>query len=438
MRDRARAGGRGAPPLRVLLIAPAHSYRTPAYLAAAAGLGVEVILASDGPYSLIPRVAGGLHIDFTDAQRSQRTILDALRRVPISAVIATDDAAAEVSSRVAEALGLPHNPPFAARTARRKDLARAALAAAGVPVPSFRTIALERPLAAQIAGVGYPCVVKPVALAASRGVIRADTPQALLAACRRIERIVAECRDAVERGTLIIEDFVPGIEVAVEGILREGRLHPLAIFDKPDPLDGPYFEETYYITPSRLASSRQERVVARVAEACRAYGLREGPVHAELRIDGEDIWVIEVAARTIGGDCARLLDFGAGRSLEDLVLSHALGRSSSRSANEQAAGVLMIPTTRAGTLRRVEGVLDASRVAGVEDVVIAVREGYELVPLPEGGAYLGFVFARAASACEVESALREAHARLRVVVAPSWRLQPGTDREAGRLAAGSV
>lgn len=414
-----------APAARVLLIAPAQSYRIPAYFNAAQALGVELVLASDGRHSLISRVVEGVHIDFSEPERSHRRLLDAIREEPVSAVVATDDAATELSSRVAESLELPHNPPSAARIARRKDLARAALASAGVRVPRFRTIDLRRPRVPQIGGVGYPCVVKPLALAASRGVIRTDSPEELLAACRRIERIVEGCGEEEERRTLLVEDFVPGAEVAMEGILRKGRLHRIAMFDKPDPLDGPFFEETYYIMPSRLAPAYQERVVARVAGACRAYGLREGPVHAELRVNSEDVWVIEIAARTIGGDCARLLDFGTGRSLEELVLSHSLGRSLDIESINQAAGVLMIPTIRAGTLRRVEGVLEASRIPGIEDVAIAVREGYELIPLPEGGSYLGFVFARADTAEEVEAALRQAHACLRVVVAPAWRLERG-------------
>ena len=409
----------------MLLIAPAQSYRIPAYFNAAQALGVELVLASDGRHSLISRVVEGVHIDFSEPERSHRRLLDAIREEPVSAVVATDDAATEISSRVAESLELPHNPPSASRIARRKDLARAALASAGVRVPRFRTIDLRRPRVPQIDGVGYPCVVKPLALAASRGVIRTDSPEELLAACRRIERIVEGCGEEEERRTLLVEDFVPGAEVAMEGILRKGRLHRIAMFDKPDPLDGPFFEETYYITPSRLAPAYQERVVARVAGACRAYGLREGPVHAELRVNSEDVWVIEIAARTIGGDCARLLDFGTGRSLEELVLSHALGRSLDIESINRAAGVLMIPTIRAGTLRRVEGVLEASRIPGIEDVAIAVREGYELIPLPEGGSYLGFVFARADTAEEVEAALRQAHACLRVVVAPAWRLERG-------------
>ena len=407
----------------MLLISPARSYRIAAYCAAAAVLGVELLLASEGRHSLISRVAKGLHVDFADPERACRTLLAEIRHIPVAAVVATDDAVTEIASRVAQALGLAHNPPHAARIARRKDLARQTLAAAGVRVPCFRTLDLRRPLARQIAGLDYPCVVKPVALAASRGVIRADGPEQLLAACRRIALILAEVTDEEERSTLLVESFVPGFEVAVEGMLHRGCLRPLAIFDKPDPMDGPYFEETYYVTPSRLSSSQQERIVEHVDEACRAYGLREGPVHAELRVDVQDTWVIEVAARTIGGDCARLLDAGIGRPLEELVIAQALGRPLEIDSNPGAAGVLMIPTAARGTLRRVEGVLEASRVEGIDEVVIAVREGYELVPLPEGGSYLGFVFARAATPQAVEWALREAHARLRVVSAPAWRLE---------------
>jgi biotin carboxylase len=261
-------------------------------------------------------------------------------------------------------------------------------------------------------------VVKPLALSGSRGVIRADTPAALSEACERIGRILTEVHDPYERGHVLVEGFVPGPEVALEGILEAGRLRVLALFDKPDPLDGPFFEETYYVTPSRLPAQVRAGVAARVQEACRAYGLIRGPVHAEARLHAGDAWVLEVAARTIGGQCARLLHFGTGRGLEELVLAQASGLPLALEPPAEAAGVLMIPTPRAGLLRRVEGVLAALRVPFVEDVEISVREGYVLVPLPEGSAYLGFVFARAPTAELAERALREAHARLTVVTVP--------------------
>ena len=418
---------------RVLLLAPPQSYRLHAYLEAAAALGVDLVVASQGEHSLIRAVADGIQIDLQAPDCALAAIVRAGRSAPFAAVVATDDATVELGSRAAAALGLAHNPLSAARAARRKDLARAALARAGVPVPSFTAIDLDRALGPQLVEIRYPCVVKPLALAASRGVIRADDRAQLEAACRRVEAIIADVAERIERRTLLVEAFIPGVEVAVEGLLDRGTLQVLATFDKPEPLDGPYFEESYYVTPSRVEVALGERVRRRVAEACEAYGLREGPIHAELRLHDGEAWIIEVAARTIGGDCARLLRFGTGRSLEQLVLEQALGRRPRLRANAGAAGVLMIPIPAGGTLRRVEGVLQARRVAGVEEVVIAVREGYELVPLPEGGSYLGFVFARGATPDEVEAALREAHACLNVVVAPAWRLEPGTFARSTRI-----
>jgi biotin carboxylase len=254
-------------------------------------------------------------------------------------------------------------------------------------------------------------------------VIRTDTAFELTRAAARVQVLLARAglHDPEERETLLVEEFIPGVEVAVEGLLTQGRLEILAIFDKPEPLNGPYFEETYYITPSRLDSPNQQALHAAIVAACTAYELREGPIHAECRINEHGVWILEVAARTIGGLCGRLLRFGAGHGLEDLVLMHAIGESPVLQSEPGGAGVLMIPIPQAGILRRVEGVLAARQIPYIEEVIVDVREGYELVPLPEGASYLGFIFARAPSAAQAEAALRAAHACLRVVVMPLWR-----------------
>jgi len=412
-----------ASPRRILLIAPHDSYRTAPFLAAAKARGIEVMIASEAKHPLVSAYARGLHIDFGDLQASLQTILREARERPFAAVLGSDDASIELAVFAANALGLPHNPPAAVRLARRKDLARARLTEVGVPVPRHWRLDLTRPLAAQFADIRFPCVLKPVALAASRGVIRADNPDELAQAAARIQVLLAHAglHDAEERNTILVEEFIPGFEVAVEGLLTRGRLEILAIFDKPDPLDGPYFEETYYITPSRLDAPAQHALRDTIASACAAYGLREGPIHAECRINGQGIWILEVAARTIGGLCGRLLRFGTGTNLEELVLLHAMGERPEMNSETGGAGVLMIPIPQAGILRRVEGVLAAEKVPYIEEVVIYVREGYELVPLPEGSSYLGFIFARAPSAAEAEAALRAAHACLRVVVMPLWK-----------------
>ena len=460
------------PPARVLLLTPPGSYRVHAYLEAARDLGIGMIVASEGEYSLVPGLGEGLRVELADTEAVIGQVVRAHRDRPIAGVVATDDGTVELANRVAAALGLAHNAASAARITRRKDLARAALAAAGLPVPAVRRVDLRRPAAPQIAGVEFPCVVKPLALSASRGVIRADDVPGLEAACRRAGAVAAAAAsvrsplaagasadvavswqngvatgvstppaagastavpargsiDDEERHTLLVESFVPGPEIALEGMLVGGELSVLAIFDKPDPLDGPFFEETIYVTPSRLPPPVRSLAAERVREGCAAYGLTEGPVHAELRIHDGDAWIIEIAGRTIGGDCARLFTFGSGTSLEHLVLQTALGRvpgapdAPFRGAG-RAAGVLMIPTPGAGVLRRVEGVMAASRIPGVREVSITVREGYELTPLPEGGTYLGFVFALGEDPAAVEDSLRRAREAIRVVVAPSLAVE---------------
>lgn len=410
-------------PRRILLIAPHDSYRTAPFLAAAKARGIEVLIASEAKYSLVSAYADGLHLDLGDIQASLQTILREAQRRPFAAVLGSDDASTELAALAAAELGLSHNPTAAVHLARRKDLARARLARAGVPVPRHWRLDLTRPLAAQIGDIRFPCVLKPVALAASHGVIRADNLAELTQAAARIHILLARAglRETEERETILVEEFIPGFEVAVEGLLTQGSLEILTIFDKPDPLNGPYFEETYYITPSRLDTPTQQALRETISAACAAYGLREGPIHAECRINEQGVWILEVAARTIGGLCGRLLRFGTGLNLEELVLLHALGERPELQTEAGGAGVLMIPTPQAGILRRVEGVLAAGKVPYIEEVVINVREGYELVPLPEGSSYLGFIFARAPSAAQAEVALRAAHACLRVVVMPLWK-----------------
>jgi biotin carboxylase len=421
-----------AAPRRILLIAPHGSYRTAPFLAAAKTRGIEVLIASEAKHSLVSVYAQGLHLDLGDPQAALQTILREAQRRPFAAVLGSDDASTELAALAANELGLPHNPTAAVRFARRKDLARERLAQAGVPAPRHWRLDLARPLAAQTEDIHFPCVLKPVSLAASQGVIRADNHAELTRAAARIQVLLAHAglHEAQERETILAEEFIPGFEVAVEGLLTQGSLEILTIFDKPDPLDGPYFEETYYITPSRLEASTQQVLRETISSACAAYGLREGPIHAECRINEQGVWILEVAARTIGGLCGRLLRFGTGSSLEELVLLHALGERPELNSAAGGAGVLMIPIPQAGILRRVEGVLAAGKVPYIEEVIIHVREGYELVPLPEGASYLGFIFARAPSAARAEAALRAAHACLRVVVMPLWKGE--REQEAGR------
>lgn len=275
-------------------------------------------------------------------------------------------------------------------------------------------------------GLPWPCVLKPLHLSASRGVIRANCERDFIDACERIRPIISDSRDAFEKRHLLVEDYIDGLEVAFEGYLQNGELNALALFDKPDPLDGPFFEETIYVTPSRLDAATQRLIQQRVAEACKAYGLVTGPVHAELRVDQRDAWILEVASRTIGGDCARMLDSGAGLHLEALTIALAINRTAQAEVPSGARGVMMLPIARGGILRRVEGISKARKVEHIEKVDIIAREGGELVPLPEGNQYPGYLFARAERPEQVVAALRRAHNELRFVVAPVFRMKPET------------
>ena len=399
---------------RLLLLLPTASYRAADFLAAARALGAEVVVASER--RLVSMGDNQLTLDLRRPEAAAEAIAAVAEESPLDAVVAVDDQGVRVAALAAERLGLPGNPPEAAAATRDKAAMRRAFAAAGVPQPEHRTVGPCDDPAALATDVGLPCVVKPLSLSASRGVIRADDPEAAAAAAVRVRAILAEAGEDPE-GPLLIERYVPGAEVAVEGLLRAGSLEPLAVFDKPDPLEGPYFEETIFTTPSRLPVEIVAAVTRMTADACAALGLREGPVHAELRVDDERVWMLELAARSIGGLCSRSLRFGVGVSLEELILRHALGLPLGDLRREAAAsGVMMLPIPRAGVLREVRGQDEARAVPGIAGVEISIGRGRPVRPLPEGDRYLGFLFARGETPAQVERTLRTAHGRLEIVI----------------------
>ena len=406
---------------RLLLLLPTTTYRTEAFVEAATRLGVELVCASERPSTFEALAPDSLlTLDFADPGASADTIAQFAARRPIDAVVPVDDLTTVVAAAISQRLGLKANSLPAVVTARDKHAMRRCLSEAGVPVPRFRLLRLADDPAVLARQIDYPCVLKPLALSASRGVIRANDAQEFVAALHRIaailESVQAPLPDEARRA-LLVEEFIPGGEVALEGLLIGGTLHVLAIFDKPDPLDGPFFEETIYVTPSRLPQAVQARIAVVSRDACAALGLTEGPIHGELRLNERGPFVLEVAARSIGGLCSRTLTFGTGLTLEELILSHALGRPlESLERERRAAGVMMIPIPRAGRLVSVRGADDAAAVDGVDDVAITMHPGQEVVPLPEGWQYLGFIFARAETPAAVEHALRQAHARLHFAI----------------------
>jgi len=422
--------------MRVLVLAATTGYQTRSFGEAAERLGAELVFATDRCHLIEdPWQDAAIPIRFHDEEASVAALVDAAKVRKIDGLLAVGDRPTVIAALVAQALGLPFHSPEAAAVARHKQLTRERLRDAGLPVPWFFPVALgpesaapspESPVPSPVP-LSYPCVVKPVALSGSRGVMRADDPASFAIAWERLRALLRSPEVRAERNeahaTALVEGFIPGREYAVEALLHHGVLQVLAIFDKPEPLDGPFFEETIYVTPSSLPAGVQDRIVEAVSAAATAIGLHHGPVHAECRVTDESVFVVEVAARPIGGLCARALRFSAIRTpqstipMEELLLRHALGDAPDHWRRESnASGVMMIPIPRRGIFRGVNGVDAARAVPDVDEIRITAKPDQLLVPLPEGASYLGFIFARASTAAAVEQALRAAHARLTWVV----------------------
>ncbi|MFN8062649.1 MAG: ATP-grasp domain-containing protein [Vicinamibacterales bacterium] len=407
---------------RVLIVTTTTGYQIRAFERAAAERGIELVYATDRCRTLDdPWQDQAVPIRFDDETGSLAAIRRRLGVGALDGVIGLGDRATTMAAAAAEAYGVPWHSPASARVSRNKLLVRGALVAHGLPTPWFAEVGRDAGLADVAPRLRFPCVVKPLVLSGSRGVIRANDVDGFVQALARVRAILDEPDIRAMRepaaGSVLVEGFVSGPEYALEGVLDHGRLYVLAVFEKPDPLDGPYFEETIYVTPPRLSSETVQHVARGVSAACGAIGLTHGPVHAECRLNGGQVFVHEAAARPIGGLCAQALrfvsDHGATQSLEALLLAHATGTPLSRFYREDAtSGVMMVPIPRAGYFRAVHGVREASRVRGVDDVIVTAKPGQLLRPLPEGTSYLGFVFARARTPDEVIAALRAAHAHL--------------------------
>jgi formate-dependent phosphoribosylglycinamide formyltransferase (GAR transformylase) len=400
---------------RLLLIGATTGYQTRAFAAAAERLGYELVLATDRCHVLDdPWGDGALALRFEDPPGAAGTLATEAR---VDGLVAVGDRPAYIAALAAERMGIRYNSPDAVAASRNKFIARERFRAAGLLVPSFFRVALAEGPDGAAEQAHYPCVLKPLGLSASRGVIRANNPMEFIAAFQRIEKLLAypdiARLDEEQDRFLQVESFIEGREFALEGILSDGSLRVLALFDKPDPLDGPFFEETIYVTPSRESNATQDAIVRTTEAAVKALGLTQGPIHAEMRVNRHGVWMLEVAARPIGGLCARVLP-----GLEELILRHAAGESIvSIAMPSTASGVMMIPIPREGIYVGVEGLDRARSEPGIEDVIVTAKQGQKLIPLPEGASYLGFIFARGENAETVEQALRKSHSQLRFEIA---------------------
>ena len=414
---------------RILLFTAKLGYQTRAFDAAAKKLGVELVFVTDRCHQLDdPWHDRAMPVRFEAPEEAAHAVMQAQAEQRVDGVLALGDRPTLAAAYVARGLGIAHNHPASVEACRSKLRLREVFHGAGLPTPWFRIVPLQAIPEPALMGITYPCVLKPISLSASQGVVRVNNRDEFLAGANRLKRLLESAEIQATRepnlDRMIMEEYLPGREVAVEGLLTGGELRVLAIFDKPDPLEGPYFEETIYVTPSRLTETEQELIKRTFVEATRALGLTHGPVHGEFRLNDRGVWPIEVAARPIGGLCARALRFQIEDEhepigLEELLLRHALSLPGRDAPRETAAsGVLMIPVPTSGILEKVEGAEEARAVAGVTQLEITARWRDYIAAWPEGSSYLGFLFARAETPAEVENALRKSHARL------SFRLTP--------------
>jgi len=428
-------GGSAKSSPRLLLLASKLGYQTRSFAEAAKRLGVDVVIGSDRCHQLDdPWSDGAVPLHFEQPQQAAARLADAVCDRPVQAILALGDRQTVTAAYAARLLGLRYNSPESVENCRSKLRQREVLRKAGLLVPGFFPFSLQDPLPYVLRRVHFPCVLKPLRLSASQGVIRANNEGEFRAAVERIARLLKSPELQVTREAdldrLLVEDFIPGREVALEGLLTQGNLRVLALFDKPDPLDGPYFEESIYVTPSRLPQNTQKEIFECADRVAKALGLGEGPVHAEFRVNSAGPWVLEMAPRPIGGLCSRALRFGPERMfLEELLVRHAMGLPGADLEREPlAAAVMMIPVPASGVLESVEGVERAASVPGIDELQITARLHDFIATWPEGSTYLGFIFARAETPAEAGAALRRAHAELHFTIAPRLAVAHPTTR----------
>jgi hypothetical protein len=429
-----------SPQERLLLFATKLGYQTRSFNAAAEKLGVELAFVTDRCGRMDdPWNDHALSAHFEAPETAARAIVEAQRGLRVDGVLALGDRPGPTAAYVARGLGLLHNHPASVEACRNKLRTREVFREAGIPVPWFRGVSLNAMPEPALLGINYPCVLKPLSLSASQGVVRANNREEFVTGAARLKKLLDSPEIRATRGPnldqMLVEGYLPGREVAVEALLTEGMLRILAILDKPDPLEGPYFEETIYVTPSRLPDSEQRAIESSLRSAVRALGLTHGPVHTEFRLNEQGVWPIEVAPRPIGGLCARALRFCLADGekeigLEELLLRHTLGLPGGDAGREAvASGVMMIPVPRSGVLENVEGEESARQIPGITSLEITARVHDYIAAWPEGASYLGFLFAKGDAPAAVEAALRTAHAQLKFTLTPRLPVEhPGGGR----------
>ena len=406
----------------VILIIPSASYRTGPFMNAIKKLDLKVLVISDKSQVFSGKYPDNLIIiNFNHWKDKSVEISKWAKNNGLKAVIGVDEESIVLAANLSNFLNVDHNSIESVLLTKNKYLMRTELIKTGLCSPWFKIFSIYESSNKIINEISFPCVIKPTFLSGSRGVMRVNTKKELSEGIKTLNELLSldelRKRGGKQSDYIMIEEYIPGKEVAIEGIVSEGKLTMLAIFDKPELLEGPTFEETIIVTPSVLTKKIQYSLLETLQVVVKALGIVKGPVHAEARINRNGNYILECASRSIGGLCSKVLEFQGGISLEELILRSYLGRNIEKSKLiGNARGVMMMPTEKKGILKEIGGVKDALVVKGVTDLQITVKPGEKLQPLPKGDRYLGFIFAGGNNQEFVINALKNAWSKIEIVL----------------------
>ena len=368
---------------KLLLVIPENSYKSNDFVVAAEKLGIDFLIITDSE-QVSSKFSDTVIINKFDAELNKNNLK---KLKDVTHVLPVDHSALKFSGYLVDLLEVKGNKLESINLSMNKYESRKIF-------NSLLDIKVNNEIIKNIDDVNTfinkngTSVLKPIYGTASKSVLKINNVEKNK---EQIEKLMQDCFDQ----DLVIEEYIDGKEYALEGTIINSELKKIVIFDKPVEYKHPYFEESIYITPSELSSEAEKRVVSIVDKACKKIGLEDGPVHVEFKINENQIFIIEINPRMIGGLCSRCLSFGLFKvSLEEIIL-HAFMNNELKNIEllNNYVGVLMIPTPKSGKFISINKE-ELEKIPNISNVEITVPEGSDLLEPPYGDKYLGFAFSQ--------------------------------------------
>ncbi len=368
---------------KLLLVIPENSYKSNDFVVAAEKLGIDFLIITDSE-QVSSKFSDTVIINKFDAELNKNNLK---KLKDVTHVLPVDHSALKFSGYLVDLLEVKGNKLESINLSMNKYESRKIF-------NSLLDIKVNNEIIKNIDDVNTfinkngTSVLKPIYGTASKSVLKINNVEKNK---EQIEKLMQDCFDQ----DLVIEEYIDGKEYALEGTIINSELKKIVIFDKPVEYKHPYFEESIYITPSELSSEAEKRVVSIVDKACKKIGLEDGPVHVEFKINENQIFIIEINPRMIGGLCSRCLSFGLFKvSLEEIIL-HAFMNNELKNIEllNNYVGVLMIPTPKSGKFISINKE-ELENIPNISNVEITVPEGSDLLEPPYGDKYLGFAFSQ--------------------------------------------